>query len=265
MHNTLQPLSQLTSAACREIEYFFTDVDDTITNEGKLRVEALQALWALKASGIKTILVTGGSAGWADIYIRQWPVDAVITESGALAYYMVDGVKHTLYNPLIDRMNYKDRVDTLVEEVKKEVPESKLSSDQFCRIFDVAFDHHGEKPWLSAAAAERIAVVARSHGAQVGISSIHVNCWFGAYHKLSMVSYFMEQVYGLKGEDLIKKGCYCGDAPNDAELFHFFPKSFGVGNIRKHVGSIMYEPTYCAVGEGGIGFAEIVHQILRLR
>ena len=66
------------------IEYVVSDVDDTITRKGKLYPEALRALWKLKTNGKMVILLTGGSAGWADAYIRQWPVDAVIAEGGAL-------------------------------------------------------------------------------------------------------------------------------------------------------------------------------------
>ena len=78
------PFTGLTEEEREAVEIVVTDVDDTITRKGKLYPEALRALWKLKTNGKMVILLTGGSAGWADAYIRQWPVDAVIAEGGAL-------------------------------------------------------------------------------------------------------------------------------------------------------------------------------------
>ena len=59
-----------------------SDVDDTITSRGRLLPAALEALCRLASGGRDIILLTGGSAGWADVYIRWLPVKAVVAESG---------------------------------------------------------------------------------------------------------------------------------------------------------------------------------------
>lgn len=64
------PLSFLENEA-KNIRYVISDVDDTITNGGRLLSEALAALYLIRDTGRKIILLTGGSAGWGDVYIRQ--------------------------------------------------------------------------------------------------------------------------------------------------------------------------------------------------
>ena len=80
-----------TEEEIKNIRYIVSDVDDTITTDGLLIPDALQAMYDIKKTGRKLILVTGGSAGWADGYMRQWPVDAVIAESGAVLLARVSG------------------------------------------------------------------------------------------------------------------------------------------------------------------------------
>ena len=118
------------------IKLVITDVDDTITTGGKLYPDTLSCLWRLKRSGRMVVLLTGGSAGWADVYIRQWPVDAVIAESGAmiLAHKTGGDIFYT-YNPAIDS-EARRKKDALL----KLTAGLTLSSDQYARIYDVAYD-----------------------------------------------------------------------------------------------------------------------------
>ena len=82
----MQPLESMPRATAARIHTLFSDIDDTLTTHGRLTVEAYAALDALKAAGIRVVLVTGRPAGWCDHIARMWPVDAVIGENGA--FYM---------------------------------------------------------------------------------------------------------------------------------------------------------------------------------
>ena len=77
------PLSQIPADLLRNIKGVFTDVDDTLTTEGRLTSQALAAIENLLAAGKKVVPVTGGPAGWCDHMARAWGVDAVIGEGGA--------------------------------------------------------------------------------------------------------------------------------------------------------------------------------------
>ena len=57
------PFVGFTEEDRERIEIVVSDVDDTITRNGKLYPEVLEAMWRLKASGRTIVLVTGGSMG----------------------------------------------------------------------------------------------------------------------------------------------------------------------------------------------------------
>ena len=53
----------------------FTDIDDTLTTDGAITPDALQALYALKAAGYAVIAITGRPVGWCEPFALDWPVD----------------------------------------------------------------------------------------------------------------------------------------------------------------------------------------------
>ncbi|MCK5157126.1 MAG: HAD-IIB family hydrolase [Spirochaetales bacterium] len=257
-----KPLSELKPETAAGITFVLTDVDDTITSEGLLLPSALESIWVLHENAIRIIPVTGGSAGWADVYFRQWPVDAVIAESGALAWYRENGIRKRVDHPSICQEGYHEKAERLIKRVLAEVPGSKLSVDQFCRIYDIAFDHHDETPYLSREGIEHIKRICSEEGASTGLSSIHVNCWFGSYSKLEMVKYILHEVYNLQKDEMKRQVVYCGDAPNDSPLFDFFPLSFGVANVLSPSLQMPSMPAFYSEHKGGIGFSEIVTTII---
>jgi HAD superfamily hydrolase (TIGR01484 family) len=246
-----------------KIEYVFSDVDDTITLNGKLISASLEALWKLQENGIKTICVTGGSAGWADIYLRQWPIEAVVTESGALGFYKKNGQYRKWVNPCIDIENYQERKNHLIDKVLKLIPEARLSSDQFSRIYDIAFDYGSELPVLSNEIVEKIVHMCKEEGFNYSVSSIHINAWLGDYNKKQGTLAFLKDIYGLDIKKIEKISIYCGDAPNDQLMFETFPLSFAPANIYKKEKELKIKPKYVAKGDGGLGFAQIIAEILK--
>lgn len=55
----------------------FTDIDDTLTTEGAITPDALQALADLKAAGLHVVPITGRPVGWSEAFAVRWPVDAI--------------------------------------------------------------------------------------------------------------------------------------------------------------------------------------------
>lgn len=249
----------------RDIEYVLCDVDDTLTTKGKLLPQALTSLWNLHDAGFKIIPITGGSAGWADAYLRQWPIDAVISESGAVAFYKSEGRYKRYTNPTIDQMGYRTKADCLIYDVLKHVKKAKLSSDHFARIFDIAFDYKSELPYLNECEIEKILEIAKTHGASSAVSSIHVNLWFGNYDKFEGTRSFFRDVLLLDLEKISSKCVYVGDAPNDQIMFKHFRNSFGVANIKNKLDIMKYKPSYIANEDGGLGFNEIADKLISLK
>ena len=70
------PLSQVSSTHdLTNIRLVATDMDGTLTTDGKFTAALLQALEDLTAHGIKVLIVTGRSAGWGK-WIGELPASS---------------------------------------------------------------------------------------------------------------------------------------------------------------------------------------------
>src|SRR5687767_6472724 len=81
----MQPLDRMSPSEARGLSGLLFDLDDTFLDRGRLDLAAYGALFRLRQLGLGLIAVTGRPAGWGAVLARQWPVDAVICENGALA------------------------------------------------------------------------------------------------------------------------------------------------------------------------------------
>jgi 1,2-diacylglycerol 3-alpha-glucosyltransferase len=261
----MKPIQLLDRTDGARVQYVCTDIDDTLTRDGRLPSEAYSALWDLHDAGIRVIPVTGRPAGWCDLIARQWPVDAVVGENGALAFYMEDRHLRHLYHPSADREQAAKLLAGLRRRVLSEVAGSRVAKDQFSRMFDLAIDFREEPPDLGFEAAQRIASVCRDMGAQAKISSIHVNAWFGRYTKVDMLEHYLTHRRGLDPATQQRVVVYCGDSPNDEPMFERFELSCGVANITPMLHLIKHQPSYITQGEYGTGFAELADVILSSR
>lgn len=249
------PLTGFSEETRRNTKYIVSDVDDTITINGHLYPANLEALWRLKKRGLSIILVTGGSAGWADTYIREWPVDAVIAESGALMlfYNSKSEISYT-YNPVIDLINYKSRKEQLMDITRG----LKLSTDQYARIFDVAYD----KSKLDKEEIASLKNLIKSLGGYSAESSIHLNAWFAPYDKVSALKYFSCNVLRIEEKDLLDNGIYFGDSFNDEGLFEYMPLSVGMYSVQEQRDQFACLPKYICVKKDAFGFSEAVDLLL---
>jgi len=83
----MQPLAALPEDARLKIRGVLTDIDDTLSTDGKITGEAYLAMQRLHAAGRLLVPVTGRPAGWCDHIARMWPVDAVVGENDALTCF----------------------------------------------------------------------------------------------------------------------------------------------------------------------------------
>ena len=259
------PIASLPEDDAAHIEIVLSDIDDTLTEDGRLLPDAYAAIWRLAELGIRFIPVTGRPAGWCDCIVRQWPVDAVIGENGAFACYLEDRRLHELVHPSVSSREIREGLIKVKEAVLEEIPGARVARDQPYRRYDLAIDFREDEPELSFADAERIAEICRRSGAQAKISSIHVNTWYGDYDKLGMAKTFLGARYGYT-ESMMKKLCaYCGDSPNDEPMFAFFPISCAVENIKNTLSLIKALPRYVTSRSHGRGFAEFIDELIRKR
>jgi HAD superfamily hydrolase (TIGR01484 family) len=255
-----------------KIDFILTDIDDTLTTEGQLRGDAYSALWKLRDSGLKIIPITGRPAGWCEMIARFWPVDAVVGENGGF-YFRYASEKANQQKKMqrwffsdtkTIKLNQQNLVD-IEKEILAKVPGCAVSSDQFCRMMDLAIDFCEDVTPLDKSQVQKIVEIFEKHGAQAKISSIHVNGWFGKYNKLSTTLQLLKNEFGLSEEDILEKCAFVGDSPNDEPMFEKFPHSFGVANIEHFKNQLQHLPKYISSFSGGEGFSEIAQKLIQLR
>jgi len=245
-----------------------TDIDDTLTENGRLPAAAYAALEDLHAAGLIVVPVTGRPAGWCDLIARQWPIDGVVGENGAFYFRYDDRTCRMIRRYAraeADRSSDKHLLERIQAEVLSEVRGSAVAADQAYREVDLAIDFCEDVPALSQRDVDRIVSIFARHGATAKVSSIHVNGWFGSHDKLTTSLSLLKEQFGIDGASSPEKVAYVGDSPNDAPMFGYFANSVGVANSLKFVDTLTSPPTWVTRGEGGQGFAEFAHALLAAR
>jgi len=234
------------------------DIDGTLTNDGKLLPEAYNSLWRLKELGVRVVPVTGRPAGWCDLIVRQWPVNGVIGENGAFAFYLEGKKLKRFYHPEVASPNMKPKLERVKEIILKEIPDARVAAGYDYTLFDLPIDFREEEPDLGFEVAKKIKSVFERLGATAKVSDIHVNGWFGNYDKLAMVKIFTQEVWQEDLETNKDNYAFCGDSPNDEPMFAYFANSIAVANISPFLAGLKSLPSYITNSEGGLGFSEFV-------
>ena len=255
----------MSSTQLDNIKFILTDIDDTLTTEGRLKSDAYEAMERLSNKGYKVIPVTGRCAGWCDHIARMWPVDGVVGENGAFffSYDHVNKKMNNLYSQTEEerRENFK-----LLHEIKdtilRSVSGAAVASDQDYRITDLAIDFAEDVPKLPQHKIDEIVQIAEQNGAVAKISSIHVNCWIGNHNKLSTSLKILKESFGLNDTEIQNNAVFIGDSPNDSTMFGFFKNSVGVANVIDLINCIENPPKYIATEFSGDGFIELAYLII---
>ncbi len=261
-----RPLTALSPQDCRGITGIFSDLDDTITHDGRIVPEAFMALHEAREAGLRTVLITGRPAGWVDHLARMWPVDGVVGENGGL-WFWHDGTKlqRRFLQPASERAANQRKLAELARSIPLAVPGCALSVDQPYRELDLAIDFCEDVPALGDDAIDAIVAAFEAAGATCKVSSIHVNGWFGAFDKLEGCRRFLAERWGERLEDAKPRWAYFGDSANDEPMYAYFPHGIGVANIVDFLPRMEAHPGYITAAPGGHGFAEGLRHILKHR
>jgi HAD superfamily hydrolase (TIGR01484 family) len=243
----------------------FTDIDDTLTTDGMVTAQALDALAALKNAGLHVIPITGRPVGWSEPFAKQWPVDAIVAENGAVALVREGSGLRKLYqqDEVLRAANFS-RMQQVAQRILAEVPGAALARDSAGRETDIAIDH-SEYLHLSPARVAQVVQLMRGAGMNATVSSIHINGWFGDHNKLSGAQWMVRKRFERELDEEIDRWAYVGDSTNDVLMFQHFPHSIGVANIRRFEAQLSHPPRYITPSERGTGFAEVVQAILEAK
>ena len=265
MSASMLPLSAWPAQERLGIRGVFTDIDDTLTTEGAITPDALQALADLKATGQHVIAITGRPVGWSEPFARAWPVDAIVAENGAVALVRRGNVLEKLYQQgAATRAANFAHMQQVAQRVLREIPGTMLSQDSPGRETDIAIDH-SEFTQLSSDSIGQAVRLMRSAGMNTSVSSIHINGWFGDHNKLEGARWIVRSLLGRDLAQEMQRWAYVGDSTNDQLMFEAFAHSVGVANIARFVPELQHFPTYITQGERGAGFAEVAAALLSAR
>ncbi|PIX76048.1 MAG: HAD family hydrolase, partial [Rhodocyclales bacterium CG_4_10_14_3_um_filter_68_10] len=130
----MRPLSEMPAGRLRRVKGVFCDIDDTLTDDGRLTARAYRALERLHDRGMLLVPITGRPAGWCDHIARFWPVAAVVGENGAFYFRYDRGARRMIRRFVEDaatRAEHRARMLEVSREILAGVPGCAPAADQF--------------------------------------------------------------------------------------------------------------------------------------
>ncbi|AVO48731.1 HAD family hydrolase [Melaminivora suipulveris] len=244
----------------------FTDIDDTLTTDGAITPDALQALSNLKAAGLQIVAITGRPVGWSEPFALAWPLDAIVAENGAVALRRnaSGGLDRLYQQDAATRATNFARMQQVLAHIEASIAGARRATDSAGRETDIAIDH-SEFAHLSEAQIDKVVLAMRHEGMHATVSSIHINGWYGEHNKLEGARWIVRELWGRDLDAEMDRWAYVGDSTNDALMFQAFDNSVGVANIARFVPHLSHLPRYVTQGERGAGFAEVARAVLASR
>lgn len=259
----MRPIAEFPAAAARNIRLVLTDVDDTLTCEGRLAASTYLALERLERAGIVVIPVTAAPAGWCDLMARMWPVRAVIGENGGL-YFAREGEERELrrgfWLSAAERAGSMARLAAMAERIRTQFPEAATAADQPYRRTTWALEVSGDDDLAC-----RVADAWREAGAAATINTLWVLGWLGGFDKLAMARRMARELLEIDLAAEQDSVLYVGDSLNDEPMFRFFPHSVGVATVAEYLDRLSAAPRWVTRGPGGEGFVEVTETLLAAR
>jgi HAD superfamily hydrolase (TIGR01484 family) len=255
----LQPFQDIPEAVVAGVCVLASDIDDTITAEGRLDGRILDLLSELGRAGLLVALVTGRSAGWAQALAGYLPGVCVAVGENGLVSFDRQGGRRDLGPPR--GVDFQQALVAQAERVKRAFSLVRTDDDDF-RLFERTF----ERPASFAAASLRRCQETVAPGFEVIASSIHIHVrpsgWDKADGLLAAVAPLLP---GLTAGD--PRILFVGDSSNDRPLFARFPRSsVGVRNVERFLDELGPDrPTFITRAAAAAGFAEVAERLLAAR
>ncbi|HEX4338684.1 MAG TPA: HAD-IIB family hydrolase [Polyangiaceae bacterium] len=255
------PIDRLSEDEAKRLTGLLFDLDDTLLDGTRLSEAAYSSLFRMREAGLVLVGVTGRPSGWAEVLARQWPVDGMVAENGAVACDVVDHKLRLVDFAGSERSARRARLDDIVQEMMRRFPSLRLSDDTGARRTDVAFDigEHERVP------PEDVAVVraaATALGARTITSSVHLHLSLDGANKASGATRFLADRFGWDTTASLSRLAFIGDSENDEACFSAFRTTIGVRNFR---GRPTVPPRFVTRAPRGQGFAEAAALILARR
>lgn len=262
----LSPLERL--PAWDQIRLVATDVDGTLTVNGRLSAGTLGALAQLQQAGLTVVLITGRSAGWVQGLGTYLPVDGAIAENGGVLMQTGSDPLQLLCSlNAPDLHTHRQGLAQVFSQICSGLPgfpHLEESSDNRFRLTDWTFDQPAPEGF-SQTDLQRMAQICARQGYGFTYSSVQCHIQPLGCTKGSS----LRQVLDRKREWRCppEQVMTVGDSPNDQSLFdpEHFPHSVGVANVLDYQDQLSPLPRYVTSEREGQGFQQLVRILLAQR
>jgi HAD superfamily hydrolase (TIGR01484 family) len=238
------------------IRLIATDMDGTLTKNGRFSTELLQNLEALAKANIDVLIITGRAAGWVEAVRNYLPIVGAIAENGGL-FYRELGTDPEFLVPITDINIHRQKLADTFAFLQTNFPQIKESSDNRFRLTDWTFDVAG----LSLLEIKELASLSERQGWSFTYSNVQCHIKPMQQDKANGLFKVIDRYFSnLNIEEIVT----VGDSPNDESLFdrNLFPNSVGVGNASHYLLQMQHQPNYITQGWEIAGFVELATSIL---
>ncbi|MBD2484470.1 HAD hydrolase family protein [Planktothrix sp. FACHB-1365] len=251
---SLIPLTEaIQTNALQHIRLIATDIDGTLTKNGKFTTNLLQALSQLKQAKIPIILITGRSAGWVQALKHYLPVSGAIAENGGL-FYPFEFDQPQFLISLNSLSQHRQNLAQAFQILQVQYPNLQASADNFFRFTDWTFEIQN----ISLSEIQLLTELCEELGWGFTYSTVQGHIKPKTQDKATGLLKVIQQYWSdLTPEQILT----IGDSPNDQTLFNseLFPQSVGVANILDYSDQLTHKPRYVTAGSEVEGFCEIVN------
>jgi len=255
---TLEPFqTAIGKTQAQKIRLIATDVDGTLTQQGKFTPKLITAIETLTQAGIEVILITGRSAGWVQALNHYLPVTGAIAENGGLFYSSKNDSPELLVS-LSEISQHRQQLAEVFNSLKSEFPHLKESTDNRFRLTDWTFDVEG----LSSSQLQILAEICHEKDWGFTYSTVQCHIKLKSQDKATGLLKVLSQYFPkLSTKNILT----VGDSPNDESLFNpdKFPHSVGVANILHYTEYLNYKPAYVTTTEEVNGFCELAELLTK--
>ncbi len=247
--------NKLSLEALQNIRLVATDMDGTVTKNGKFTSDLLLALESLVDTHIELIIITGRSAGWVNGINNYLPIQGAIAENGGM-FYTKNNHDWELLTPIKDIAIHRQELKQVFQLLQSKFPQIQESQDNSFRLTDWTFDIDN----LNVEQLHRMENICLEKGCSFTYSTVQCHIKPLQQDKANGLKTIINKYYPhLVPEQIVT----VGDSPNDESLFNsnLFPISVGVANIKHYWNCLKYQPTYITEQPEGRGFCELTDLI----
>ncbi len=239
----------------KDVQLVATDMDGTLTRQGRFTPILLEALQSLQQANIPVLIVTGRSAGWVNGIVSYLPIAGAIAENGGLFFASEEDYRLTA--DLGNIQEHRQALATTFQSLKDTFPNLREALDNAFRFTDWTFDVEG----LSESDLAKLQHHCEEDGWSFTYSNVQCHIKPAGQDKaVALQKVLAESFPGISPQSVIT----IGDSLNDESLFNpdVFPRSVGVANLREVSDRLHDNPTYFTRGSEVDGFCELTQAIL---